>query len=35
MRNGSDAAKQSSAAGRGRIAAAIAHGILAYLNSLS
>jgi N-acetylmuramoyl-L-alanine amidase len=35
MRNASDAAKQSSAAGRGRIAAAIARGILAYLNSLS
>jgi N-acetylmuramoyl-L-alanine amidase len=35
MRNASDAAKQSSPSGRGRIAAAITRGILAYLNSLS
>ncbi len=35
MRNGSDAARQSSPSGRARIAAAITRGILAYLNSLS
>jgi N-acetylmuramoyl-L-alanine amidase len=34
MRNGADAHRQSTAAGRARIAAAVAQGILAYLNSL-
>jgi N-acetylmuramoyl-L-alanine amidase len=34
MRNGADAHRQSTAAGRTRIAAAVAQGILAYLNSL-